>query len=248
MDGGYLERVQTGIKGLDSMLFGGIPAGNQVLVVGGPGAGKTLLSFEFLYRNALQGSKGIFFALEEQKDRLIENVKEAFSDLGKGIDEMISKGMLIIDGEDIVSRLNEGVTQPTYEFGKVVSDIETMVTDVGAKFVVIDPITSMSVILDDPKVYRRTLLALVANLRRLGLTSLITMEAKTPERKFARFAPEYYLFDGILSLYQLGEEEKRILAMEIMKMRGTNHSFVTSPYEITSSGFRVISAEDVALP
>jgi len=31
----------------------------------------------------------------------------------------------------------------------------------------------------------------------------------------------------------------------VLKMRGTNHSFATTPYEITPSGFNVIAAEGV---
>jgi len=45
-------------------------------------------------------------------------------------------------------------------------------------------------------------------------------------------------------MYQVGEEEKRKLAMEVIKMRGNNHSFVTTPYEITPKGFKVYAAEE----
>ena len=50
-----LTRIKSGIEGLDSMLDGGIPEHNQTIIAGGPGAGKTLLSFEILYRNAKAG-------------------------------------------------------------------------------------------------------------------------------------------------------------------------------------------------
>ena len=57
--------IKTGVTGLDAMLYGGIPEKNQVLLAGGPGTGKTLLSFEYLYRNAKAGNTSLFFALEE---------------------------------------------------------------------------------------------------------------------------------------------------------------------------------------
>ena len=47
--------IKTGIEGLDDLIGGGIPFANQVVLAGGPGAGKTLLSFEILYRNAKVG-------------------------------------------------------------------------------------------------------------------------------------------------------------------------------------------------
>jgi KaiC/GvpD/RAD55 family RecA-like ATPase len=42
---------------------------------------------------------------------------------------------------------------------------------------------------------------------------------------------------------QSGEEAKRIQSLEIIKMRGYKHSFVTAPYDITPDGFRVLSPE-----
>ncbi|MBO3802960.1 MAG: hypothetical protein JTT11_03670, partial [Candidatus Brockarchaeota archaeon] len=41
--------VRTGIDGLDKILGGGIPRGRCVLVIGGPGTGKTTLCLQFLY-------------------------------------------------------------------------------------------------------------------------------------------------------------------------------------------------------
>jgi KaiC/GvpD/RAD55 family RecA-like ATPase len=39
-----MERVQTGISGLDEMLNGGIPQGRHVALYGGPGSGKCTFS------------------------------------------------------------------------------------------------------------------------------------------------------------------------------------------------------------
>ena len=38
-----LKKVSTGIKGLDEVTGGGLPAGRATLLCGGPGCGKTLL-------------------------------------------------------------------------------------------------------------------------------------------------------------------------------------------------------------
>ena len=45
---GNASRVPTGISGLDEMLGGGLPQGRVMLVIGEPGAGKTLLASQFL--------------------------------------------------------------------------------------------------------------------------------------------------------------------------------------------------------
>lgn len=239
------DLVKTGISGLDAMLYGGIPARNQVVLAGGPGAGKTLLSFEFLYRNAKAGETSVFFALEEVSDRVIANAKSAFTEF-TDIDDLIKSKKLIIDGEDPSASLHSAGGSPTnYEFGKVVSDIESIVESTGATRVVIDSLSLFDMLISDPTTYRRSILALSNNLRRMGVTTLLTSEMRSPERKKLSFRTEYFVFDGIIVMYETGVEEKRMLGMEIIKMRGAKHSFVTTPYEITPNGFNVISAEDM---
>ena len=62
-----LTRVSTGIIALDEVLYGGIPRNNQNLVYGDPGTGKTLLTFEMLYRNAKLNVPTTYVTLEESR-------------------------------------------------------------------------------------------------------------------------------------------------------------------------------------
>jgi circadian clock protein KaiC len=242
------NKVKTGIEGLDAMLFGGIPEGSQVIVAGGPGAGKTLLSFEYAYRNAKAGVTSLFLALEEDPDRVLENAKNAFSDI-KDIDALVKSRKLVVDGEDPTIILHESSTESgsQYEFGKIVSEIESIVVSTKAKRLVIDSLSVLDLLVNDPVVYRRSMLTLVNNLRKLGVTTLLTAEMSTPEREKLEFKSEFFIFDGMIVMYERGEEEKRMLGMEVIKMRGTKHSFLTTPYEITSEGINVVSAEGLGL-
>jgi circadian clock protein KaiC len=238
--------VKTGIDGLDSMLFGGIPEGNQVIVAGGPGAGKTLISFEYLYKGAKQGITSLFIALEESPSRVIENAKSCFKEFGD-IDDLIKDKKLIIDGEDptTILRASDPASGSQYEFGKMLSDIESIVVATGAKRLVIDSLSVMNLLINEETTYRRSMLSLVGNLRRLGVTTLLTAEMPTPERSKLEFKTEFFVFDGIIIMYAKGEEDKRMLGMEVIKMRGAKHSYATTPYEITSNGINVVSAEDI---
>ena len=44
-----LERVKTGIYGLDELIEGGLPKDSITLVSGNSGTGKTTLSLQYLY-------------------------------------------------------------------------------------------------------------------------------------------------------------------------------------------------------
>src|SRR2546426_10741350 len=49
----FLDRVPTGIKGLDELLGGGFPDGRCILIVGSPGSGKTTFALQYLYHGAM---------------------------------------------------------------------------------------------------------------------------------------------------------------------------------------------------
>ncbi len=239
-----LEFVKTGIGGLDAMLFGGIPKENQVILSGGPGAGKTLLAFEFLYRNAKEGNPGIFFTFEEDPKKIIHNAKSAFGNFDD-IDELIAEGKLVINGRDMTEGIMDKFDDASYEFGRIITDIERQIVAKKATRAVLDSSSALELLIKDPMVYRKSMWSLVANFRRLGVTTILTSELQSPDRSKLVFKPEHFIFDGMMVMYLSGEEAKRVSALEIVKMRGYKHSFTTAPYEITPDGFNVLSVENI---
>ncbi len=234
--------IETGIEGLDKMLKGGIPEKNQILIAGGPGAGKTLLCFEIVYRNAKKGIPCLFISMEEQPENIIRNAKETFSSF-EDIDELIANKLIIIDGQDPTSKLMDSPDAEGYSFGSIVSDIEEEISKNKAKIIVIDSLSMLSLILTDKIKYRQSLLSLISNFNRLGVTSFITYELSSGERNNLKFSKDFFLFDGVITLYQSGQEDRRMLLTEIVKMRGVNHSYALVPYEITSDGFKIYSID-----
>src|SRR5580658_10629081 len=66
--------TKTGIKGLDSVLLGGIPRTNVILVKGATGSGKTLMGVEFIYRGITQFNEpGLIVVFETNPDKLIRD-------------------------------------------------------------------------------------------------------------------------------------------------------------------------------
>src|SRR5437667_9406921 len=63
-----VDRTPTGIPGLDEILSGGFPRGRVILLVGGPGTGKTILTSQFLMTGIkIYGENGAFVSLDETK-------------------------------------------------------------------------------------------------------------------------------------------------------------------------------------
>jgi len=76
--------VPTGIKGLDEMLGGGFPQGRNILVTGGPGTGKTMLSLQYICNGiTMFDENGVFITLEESVPNIKSNMSRAGLDLEK---------------------------------------------------------------------------------------------------------------------------------------------------------------------
>src|SRR2546422_8539074 len=87
-----LDRVPTGVKGLDELLGGGFPEGRCILVVGSPGSGKTTFAMQYLYYGALRGETGLYITLDERP----EHVKQNLSSFNWGLDDLEKKGKLLV--------------------------------------------------------------------------------------------------------------------------------------------------------
>lgn len=65
---------KTGIEGLDELLAGGIPKGHVVLLEGASGAGKTVLSLQWLFEGWKKYQEpGIYIAITEPFTEVIKN-------------------------------------------------------------------------------------------------------------------------------------------------------------------------------
>jgi len=213
-----MEQVTTGIKGLDTLLKGGLPKGSTTLVSGTPGSGKTILSMQFLVNGYLQAKeKGFYISLEEDVNRMENYMSKSF---GWSIKELRKKGKLILVRSDI------------YDFEKFKDLIETTVEKNEIERVVIDPITVISLFFERPLEIRRSLLELDRMLKKLNCTSILTCEIPEGSNSISSFGIEEFTSDGIIILtYRIGEPR----GIVIRKMRLIDHDKEIHPFEIKSS-------------
>ncbi len=231
----------TGIPGLDLMLKGGVPSGNQIILQGGPGVGKTLLGFEFLYRGAEKGENGILFSFEEDNEDIVQNAKSAFSSF-TNIDSFIEKGKItILDSQDTKQYIQRNRDGNAYTFGSFISEIESMIRSHEAKRIVIDSISVIRLFIPELLDYRSLSISLSSVLKRNNITSLLLIEENNYEKPNVFYQPESYIYDGFISLFFTGNNsENRVPTIEIIKMRGTEHMYSGVPFEITDNGFNLL--------
>ncbi len=76
-----MDRVPTGIKGLDELLGGGFPEGRCILVVGSPGSGKTTFAIQYLQHGAMLGETGLYISLDEHPEHVKANTCQGELDI-----------------------------------------------------------------------------------------------------------------------------------------------------------------------
>jgi circadian clock protein KaiC len=83
---GPRPRLALGVAGFDDMLRGGVPAGSTTLVLGAPGAGKTLSGLHFLAGGARRGEPGLVATSHESPPELVAKAAGVGLDLGRHVD------------------------------------------------------------------------------------------------------------------------------------------------------------------
>jgi circadian clock protein KaiC len=228
-----MEKLRTGISGLDEMLNGGIPKKRHIAVFGGPGTGKTSLAFEYLYHGAKEeGQNGLYLTLEESPEDIIENMKNQFSAF-TDVDELIKKKKLFFE------------TPENFTVESILEALEEKIVKNDVERAVIDSSTMLKAMFEKESEYRRTMLEMFNLLKKLECTVLVLVEADTSEKEKITFSIEHYILDGIFNIYNLDKGDRRIRALEIFKMRGTDHSRELVPFKVTPNGIKVYTGEKV---
>src|SRR5215475_9325966 len=71
-----LERIATGVRGLDTVLNGGLFKGGVYVVQGAPGSGKTILGNQICFHRAAKGDSTVYITLlAESHTRLIAHLR-----------------------------------------------------------------------------------------------------------------------------------------------------------------------------
>jgi KaiC/GvpD/RAD55 family RecA-like ATPase len=242
-----LERVPTGIPGFDELCDGGLLRDRSYLISGPSGSGKTIFAMQYIVNGIQQFNEpGIFIATEERPQHL----REHFISFGWDLEKFEDENMLaIVDATSTKIGLpsdEKYIDVRPFDTRSLLDQIITIQDEIGARRAAVDSTTSIGFIINDPAKFRIELLKISTTMEILGLTSLLTCEVieNGPDR-ISRFGVENFVVEGTIVLYYTKVENTRARSLEIFKMRGSNHSRKTHPFEITNRGIVVYSKEEV---
>lgn len=248
-----LDRIVTGIKGLDEVLNGGLPKGRTILVVGSPGSGKTTFAMQFLVGGVKSGETGLYVSLDEKPDR----VKSDLAPFGWNLDTLEHDGKLTFMDATELKRPGQRLSQrsmgtenpvalsiPELTLGSLVRTIRKVTAEEGTQRIVVDPITALLLRYPDEAKRRRALLFFFDALESTGCSCIVTSELRTAMLA-RRFQLEEFLSQGVVLLHTMVHEGNVVRGVQIEKMRGISHDAQLRPYQIGASGIEVFPKDRV---
>jgi len=224
-----IEKVKTGLEGLDEMLFGGIPKGSTVVVMGSFGTGKTTFGLQFLNQGLSEGEKGVYISLEEDKESILADAEAHGWDLRSKLD---SKQLEIVKLEP---------TDAKVTIQRIKSELPEFIKKFGASRIVVDSVSLVNMLFDNDHERRSNLFNLSQMIKKTGATLMMTAEVKDENPFASRDGLIEYVADGVISLRYLERLDRNelMLSLRIIKMRRTEHSRKITPYSITNKGLEV---------
>lgn len=224
-----MDKVKTGVNGLDEMLFGGIPRSSTVVVMGSFGTGKTTLGLQFLNEGLAVGEKGIYISLEEDKESILADAEAHGWDMRGKMD---AKQLEIVKLEP---------TDAKVTIQRIKSELPDFIKKFGASRIVVDSVSLLNMLFDNDHDRRTNLFNLAQMIKKTGATLILTAEVKDDNPFASRDGLIEYVADGVISLryIELTDRNELMLSLRIIKMRRTDHSRKITPYSITNKGLEV---------
>ncbi len=235
-----LQKIPTGIKGLDEITYGGLPKGRPTLVCGPAGCGKTLLAMEFLVRGATQFDEpGVFMAFEETREELTKNV----ASLGFDLRNLEAHKKLLVD--DVLIDRSEIEETGEYNLEGLFVRLGHAVESIGAKRVALDTIETLFASLPNAGIVRAELRRLFRWLKQKGVTAIVTGERG--DGSLTRHGLEEYVADCVIGLDHRVINQIATRRVRILKYRGSLHGTNECPFLIDMQGFSVLPITSMGL-
>lgn len=209
-----LARLRTGVPGLDEITGGGLLQSGVYILQGVPGAGKTILANQIVYRQAAAGAQVVYVTLlAESHARLLQHM-ENFS---------FFQPSVLPDKVYYVSAFHALTT------GGLRGVVELLRTEMRARradMVILDGLVMAGSAADSEDALKMFISDIQAHSTLVGCTTLLL----TSEDADRPVSAEHTMVDGIVLLRERAYGPRRERNIEIVKFRGSstlrgNHAF-----------------------
>jgi circadian clock protein KaiC len=223
-----INRLATGVPGLDAVLGGGLPEFSFNLIAGQPGCGKTTLAHQMMFALATPERPAIYFTVLGEPPLKMLRYQQQF--------DFFDSGKV----NDCVRFVNLSEETASGDLQKVLARIMAEVEAHGPGLVFVDSFRSVVLTQDGDKAF----ITLQQFVQQLGMlmtswqaTTFLIGEYFTDNDP----SPVFTVADGLIWLRQSVQRNSVVRKMEIMKMRGQPTLAGLHTFRIGAAGLRVFA-------
>jgi circadian clock protein KaiC len=221
--------IKSGIVGFNDLLFGGFIKNSTILVEGVPGAGKTTLGLEFIYKGIIaMDEPGIVITFEEFPEQLYRDA----NNYGWNLRQLEEENLLRVI-----------CTSPEIILDNTIGFLDGVVKEISAQRLLLDSVTQFEMELNDPSELRKSVYSLCSGFKRMGLTTILTKEVDDYGSNHATF--EEYLVDTVIRLHFEESFCFRRRYIEVLKSRGQDFVSGKYPFKFGTNGLEIVGVPKI---
>ena len=231
-----LPKEATGIEGFDALSRGGLPRHRTSLLIGGPGAGKTVFALQCLVNAARrQRTSGIFVAFEENPRQIIANS----ATFDWGLASLPEKQLFFLDAHLSPTPVKAG----DFDLAGMLAMLTAKKQEIGAQWIVFDGIDVLLTLLQDPVAEMREIYRIRDWLADNALTALVTAKLEERTSEALHYGFLQFMADCVVRFARRQEDRISTRSVQIAKYRGSGYAAAEFPLSFGPSGIEVGAAE-----
>ncbi len=219
---GPIERIPSGVPGLDTVLRGGFLRGGIYLITGDPGTGKTILVNQIAFQHVAAGGRVVYVTLlAELHTRMLTHLQTlTFFDPAQ-----LGDALYYISGYQALQ--DGGLAELLHLMQQAIREHRT-------SLVILDGLATAQAVAESSIQFERFIQQLHAFIDLVGCTGLLVSA-----RDGGRRHPEDTMVDGVLELSDQAVGLRASRELDVRKLRGTGYLRGRHNFRITDDGIVV---------
>ncbi|GEM_PF-779522 len=221
----------------------GVERGSTILISGGCGTGKSTFCIQSLYNGILNGEKAVYLTFEETPEKIKRHMKANYGwDLDK-LEQEKRLAILKLNPFKIARSVEASLAQ---QRKALLIKVEQITLPFMPDWIVVDSLSALSLaFMGNIENYRYYVRHMFEILDHYNSVNFVISETEQDPGIYSRTGIEEFLADGVVVLYNIKVGRTRERALEILKLRCSNHVKELIPYQITPKGIMIFRGTEL---